>query len=83
MPIDNNTYGLDLSKNWSNSSLILTCTQKPVNTMPFSRQALWFDKKQNLIYCFGGFRTFVIDSLDPTPFKSIWAFTLDGESFSN
>lgn len=46
--------------------------------MPLSGQALWFDEKRNVIYCFGGFRTFVVDSLDPTPFESIWAFTPDG-----
>ena len=83
MPTDNDTYGLDLSKNWSNSSLILTRTQRPANAIPLSGQALWFDEKQNLIYCFGGFRTFVVDSLDPTPFESIWAFTPDGQGSGN
>lgn len=45
--------------------------------MPLSGQALWFDEKRNLIYCFGGFRTWSLDSYDPTPFESIWAFTPD------
>ena len=77
MPIDNDTYGLDLSKNWSNSSLVLTRTRRPANALSLSGQALWFDEKRNLIYCFGGFRTFTTDSVLP-PFESIWAFTLDG-----
>lgn len=83
VPIDNETYGLDLSKNWSNSSLVLTRTQRPPNGMPLSGQALWFDEKRNMIYCFGGFRTFVGDPLDPTPFESMWAFTPDGRGSGN
>lgn len=47
--------------------------------MPLSGQALWFDEKRNLIYCFGGFRTLSHDSYDPTPFESIWAFSPDGK----
>ena len=78
MPTDNDTYGLDLSKNWSNSSLVLTRTKRPANATPLSGQALWFDEKRNLIYCFGGFRTY-LDSYDPTPFESMWAFTPDGK----
>ena len=45
--------------------------------MPLSGQALWFDEKRNLIYCFGGFTTSALYSYDPTPFESIWAFTPD------
>lgn len=81
--IDNDTYGLDLSRNWSNSSLVLTRTQRPANAIPLNGQALWFDEKQNLIYCFGGFRTFAAGSLDPAPFESIWAFTPDGQGSGN
>ena len=81
--LDNDTYGLDLSRNWSNSTLVLTRTQRPANAIPLSGQALWFDGKKNLIYCFGGFRTFVLDSLDLTPFESIWAFTPDGQGSGN
>ena len=51
--------------------------------MPLGGQALWFDEKRNLIYCFGGFRTLVSDSIDPTPFESIWAFTPDGRGSGN
>lgn len=51
--------------------------------MPLSGQALWFDEKRNLIYCFGGFRTFVLDSLDPTPFESMWTFAPDGRGSGN
>ena len=51
--------------------------------MPLGGQALWFDEKRNLIYCFGGFRTFIMDSLDPTPWESMWAFTPDGRGSGN
>lgn len=81
--IDNDAYRLDLSRNWSNSSLVLTRTQRHANAIPLNGQALWFDEKQNLIYCFGGFRTFAVNSLDPAPFESIWAVTPDGQGSGN
>lgn len=77
VPIDNETYSLDLSKNWSNASSAITRTTRPANATSLSGQALWFDEKQNLIYCFGGFRTYALYSYDPTPVESMWAFTPD------
>lgn len=59
----------------------LNHSARPANAMPLSGQALWYDEKRNVIYCFGGFRSFV-NSLDQTPFESIWAFTPDGQSGS-
>lgn len=82
-PIDNATYGLDLSKNWSRSNLVLTRTERPATALPLSGQALWYDQKHNLIYCFGGFTTFALDSYDKTPFESMWAFTPDGRGISD
>ena len=58
---------------------MLTRTERPADAMPLSGQALWFDEKRNLIYCFGGFTTSALYSYDPTPFESIWAFTPDEE----
>ena len=79
MSIDNSTCGLDLSKNWTNSSVILTCTERRAKPA-IQSEALWFNKNQNSIYCFGGDL-----SLEPryTPFQSIWAFTPDGNGTGN
>lgn len=74
---NNDTCSLDLSKNWSNSIFVLTCTKKFANEIPLSGQALWFDKKRNLIYCSGGFKTYVLDFYVPTLFKSMRAITPD------
>lgn len=79
MSIDNSTCGLDLSKNWTNSSVGLTCTERPVKALALNTEALWFDDKRNSIYCFGGDMSFAYDYPVKTPFESIWAFTPDGK----
>lgn len=75
--IDNDTYALELSKNWYSSSLELNRTQRPANATPMNAQALWFDEKRNWIFCFGGY------TRDSTPFESIWAFKLDRRGSGN
>lgn len=79
MSIDNSTCGLDLSKNWTNSSVVLTCTERPAKALALNTEALWFDDKRNSIYCFGGDMSFAYDYPVKTPFESIWAFTPDGK----
>ena len=86
MSIDNSTCGLDLSKNWTNSSVILTCTERSARPLAIKSEALWFNKKQNSIYCFGGSASFPnTPYVGPTktPFQSIWAFTPDGNGTGN
>ncbi|WP_375449207.1 hypothetical protein [uncultured Nostoc sp.] len=83
MSIDNSTCGLDLSKDWTNSSVILTCIERPAEALALNTEALWFDKKQNSIYCFGGDMSFANDYHVPTPSESIWAFTPDGKGTGN
>lgn len=52
--------------------------------MPAVRsETLWFNKKQNSIYCFGGDASVGTPYYGPTPFQSIWAFTLDGNGTGN
>ena len=82
MSIDNSTCGLDLSKNWTNSSVILTCTERSAKALALKSEALWFNEKQNSIYCFGGDMSFATP-YGPTPFQSIWAFTPDGNGTGN
>lgn len=83
MSIDNSTCGLDLSKNWTNSSVTLTCTQRGAKPA-LKSEALWFNKDQNSIYCFGSdASSFETSKFLPSPFQSIWAFTPDGNGTGN
>lgn len=78
---DNTTYGIDLSKDWTNSTLSPVQTKRPTDAVPLLSESLWYDEKQNSIYCFGGFRSFatgVLNSLEP-PVESIWGFKQKGE----
>lgn len=83
MLIDNSTCGLDLSKNWTSSSVMLTCIERTAKALAFNKEALWFDEKQNLIYCFGGDMSCANNYHGPVPHESIWAFTPDGKGSGN
>lgn len=76
---ENYTYGIDLSKDWTNSTLNLVETLRPSDAVALASQSLWFDHSQNIIYCFGGgssFATAALRELEaPTP--SIWGFKLN------
>ena len=77
---DNTTYGIDLSKDWTNSTLSPVQAKRPTDAVPLLSESLWFDEKQNSIYSFGSFRSFatgVLDSLNP-PVESIWGFKQNG-----
>lgn len=79
--LENTTYGLDLSKDWTNSSLKMIQTERPSDSPALNNEVLWYDNKQDTIYCFGGSRAFatsVLNSLSPPP-DSIWGFRLNGE----
>lgn len=78
---DNTTYGIDLSKDWTNSTLSLVPTTRPSDAVALLSESLWFDEKQNSIYCFGGFKshaTAAFKSLTP-PVESIWGFKQNDE----
>ena len=81
LQIENNTYGLDLSKDWTNSSIEMIQTERPSDSPGLLGEALWYDSKRNTIYCFGGSRSWATDalhSLGPPP-DSIWGFMPNGE----
>ena len=59
--------------------MVLTCTERPVKALALNTEALWFDEKQNSIYCFGGDNSYRVI----TPSESIWAFTPDGKGAGN
>lgn len=78
---ENITYGLDLSKDWTNSSLNMIQTERPSDSPALNSDALWYDNKHDTIYCFGGDRSFAsssLRSLAPPP-DSIWGFRPNGE----
>ena len=73
---ENTTYGIDLSKDWTNSTLDLVQTTRPSDAVALVSESLWFDEQQNSIYCFGGLKSYaneVLNSLAP-PVESIWGF---------
>lgn len=73
---ENSTIGIDLSKDWTNTSLTSIHTERPSGLFSLSSEALWFDDKRNVIYSFGG------DNLDmyyKNLFDLIQSFTLDGK----
>ncbi|MCJ1349101.1 hypothetical protein MMC31_007337 [Peltigera leucophlebia] len=62
---------------------MLTCTERPTKALALNTEALWFDEKQNSIYCFGGDMSFAYSRHVTAPFESIWAFTPDGKGAGN
>ncbi|MCJ1349086.1 hypothetical protein MMC31_007322 [Peltigera leucophlebia] len=80
---NNSTCSLDLSKDWTNSSVRLTCTERPAKALALNTEALWFDKKRNFIYCFGGDMSFANGYHVTAPMESIWAFTPDEKGAGN
>lgn len=78
---ENNTYGIDLSKDWTNSSLKMIQTDRPFDPAALNSEALWYDNKSSTIYCFGGdksFATNILRSIEPPP-DSIWRFRPNGK----
>lgn len=85
----NSSYGLDLSKDWTNSTLemILTKTFSDSNDSPLSSHRIFWghDNNRNIIYCFAGNRHLGL------PYEgtgllyngSIWGFRPDGEGSGN
>ena len=77
--IDNNTYGLDLSRDWTNSSVELIQTLRPSDSPILNNPSLWYDEKRNTIYHFGGEKSFAIKKVGDGlgPFDAIWGFKLN------
>lgn len=73
---ENTTYALDLSKDWTNSTLNFVQTTRPTEAPALLGESLWFDDKRDSIYCYGGQRSYgtpALESLKP-PVESIWGF---------
>ena len=77
---ENATLGLDLSKDWTNKSLTLIRTERPQTSYSRNSQALWFDSRKNIIYCFGGDNAWDNTLL---PLDSFLGFTPDGNGGGN
>ncbi|MCJ1268935.1 hypothetical protein MMC22_008823 [Lobaria immixta] len=78
---DNVTYGIDLSRDWTNSTLSLVKTTRPSDAVALTSESLWFDDKHKLIYCFGGLKSFANRDLNylAAPSESIWGFEPNDE----
>ena len=73
---ENTTYGLDLSKDWTNSTLNFIKTSRPSEATALLSESLWVDDKRDSIYCYGGIRSYAtaaLNSLTPPP-EAIWGF---------
>ena len=78
----NTTLAIDLSQDWTNSTVNLINTPRPVRSLALDRQVLWWNKNRNIIYCFGGE---IGDTYSPNisiPLESIWAFIPDDQGSS-
>lgn len=82
---ENTTYGLDLSSDWTISSMKLVQTVRPSDSTSLRSASLWYDEKHNSIYCFGGDASLATPALAnlPSPPESIWAFNVTGEGSAN
>lgn len=56
-------------------------TERPSDAPALNVEVLWYNNKQNTIYCFGGARAFATPALNDLtpPSDSIWGFRLNGE----
>lgn len=76
------TLGIDLSRDWTNSSLDFITTPRPVGSLAMNFQKLWWDEADNIVYCFGGERSFFAVSTR-VPTESIWRFHPNGQGGGN
>lgn len=73
---ENITSGLDLSKDWTNSSVTLIRTVRPSDSIALNSESLWHDEKHDIIYCFGG--DINGEGGLTVPHDSIWGFKPNG-----
>ena len=77
-PLASTILSVDLSKNWTNSSVVLQTTTKPSGVPLLSYGNLWYDQSKDLLYT--GF-TGRVSSFGnaPSPYSlSLWSFKPDG-----
>ncbi|KAI9875031.1 MAG: hypothetical protein M1830_009003 [Pleopsidium flavum] len=76
LDIANTTIAIDLSTDWTNTSLTFVTTPRPAASLAENYQTLWWSKRDSSIYCFGGEVSFAGDGADRvTPQNSIWMFS--------
>ena len=81
----NDTLAINLSEDWTNSTLEMVSTVRPsAAPIALDHQSLWWDDNKKIIYCFGGEKPLLPQrSSNTTPVDSIWAFTPFGNGSGN
>ena len=67
---------IDLSQNWTNSSVAIQSTAKPDGAPNLNGPSLWYDESRGLLYSgyVGSSSSFDIDSNPQPPSPSLWTF---------
>ena len=78
------TYGIDLSQDWTNTSLDLVQTPRPAGSLALNYQRFWWSSARNAAFCFGGEVTSAFNvsntlALSRVPPESIWQFAPSGD----
>ena len=84
--LENLTLGIDLSKDWVNSTVQLVQTTRPNDSVPLNLETLWWSETQDTIYRFGGEISDANgtkpadgqERIATVPPESIWQFKPDG-----
>ncbi|KAL8685358.1 MAG: hypothetical protein Q9224_005849 [Gallowayella concinna] len=77
--IASTTLSIDLTKDWTNDSVVFQSTTKPPGAPQLSGSSLWLDKEQNVFYSgFTGRASTFGDGSKPPPL-AIWSFKPDGK----
>ena len=76
MTIVSNTFAIDFSQDWTNSTVATTALVRPPSAVAFNSQTLWWNEKNGTIYCFGGENSGYHSSMT-TPQESIWGLCPD------
>ncbi|KAL8675672.1 MAG: hypothetical protein Q9186_007682, partial [Xanthomendoza sp. 1 TL-2023] len=77
--IASTTLSIDLTKDWTNDSVVFQSTTKPPGAPQLSSSSLWLDKEQNVFYSgFTGRASTFGDGSKPPPL-AIWSFKPDGK----
>ena len=84
MAIVNNTIAIDLTQDWTNSTLTMMTIERPPLALALKKQTLWWDDTNGTIYCFGGEKSSLPPNNDiPTPQESIWGLRPDTNGTGN
>ncbi|KAI1075302.1 hypothetical protein F5B20DRAFT_560305 [Whalleya microplaca] len=82
---ENQTWIIDLSSSWTNTSLQPIPVPGPASRQPFETATLWYDSTRDIVYEFGGVLSqdgSMPGKYEGTPEESMWCFEMD-ESLSS